>query len=61
MDRIRQSEIIIVIVMHKFMKKGIDERPNVTRNFVVSVVPKGNLLLSSFIESHAGKPKYGII
>lgn len=47
--------------MHKFMKKGIDERPNVTGNFVMSVIPKGNLFLSSFIESHVGKPKYGII
>ena len=40
MDRIWQSQVIIIIVVHELMKEGVDESPDVTGNFEMPVVPE---------------------
>ena len=45
MNGIRKLEIVIVIVVHELMKESVDESPDVTRNPMMPVVPKVDVLV----------------
>jgi len=45
-NRIWKLEIVIVIMVHELMKKGVDESPDVTRDLKMPVVPEVDVFVA---------------